>query len=224
VDARGNIYLAEPVKPPGRSYPEFFDGKLAAPPASSDAVGDRYWTSHMYGSIIKFSPSGGAIWYDKGQTSSYVIGQPPAALLAKPTIKVQAHLGFKTQQPAEIQGAQWYRFGFSPHSLRFTGTATCMCEGAGFDVDPYGRVFYPNAGQFRVEVVDANNNRIAAFGKYGNQDSGGAKAPVKKPEIPFAWPLTVVVSDTHAYVADTINRRVVKVRLAHQLESERPIP
>ena len=64
----------------------------------------------------------------------------------------------------------------------------CSCEGAGFDVDLFGRVFYPNVPQFRVEVVDAGNNMIGTFGKYGNQDSGGKDATVKKPAIPMAWP------------------------------------
>jgi DNA-binding beta-propeller fold protein YncE len=94
-----------------------------------------------------------------------------------------------------------------------------MCEGAGFDVDPYGRVFYPNCGQFRVEVVDTNNNFITTFGKYGNEDSGGPHAKVKKPDIPLAWPCYVAVSDTHAYVADTINRRIVRVKLSYEAEA-----
>jgi hypothetical protein len=93
-----------------------------------------------------------------------------------------------------------------------------MCEGGGFDVDPYGRVFFPNLGQFRVEVIDTNNNPITTFGKYGNQDSGGKDARVKTPAIPLAWPLTVAVSDTHAYVADTLSRRVVKVKLNYAAE------
>ena len=80
-------------------------------------------------------------------------------------------------------------------------------------MDPFGRVFFPNCGQFRVEVVDTNNNRMVHFGKYGNQDSGGKDARVKKPAIPMAWPMTVAVSDTHAYVGDRINQRVVRVRL-----------
>ena len=94
-----------------------------------------------------------------------------------------------------------------------------MCEGVGFDVDPYGRVFYPNLGQFRVEVVDTNNNWIGSFGKYGNQDSGGPDAKVRRPEIPLAWPCYVAVSDTHAYVADTVNRRVVRVKLNYAAEA-----
>ena len=42
---------------------------------------------------------------------------------------------------------------------------------------------------------------------------------MKKQEIPLVWPLSGVVSDTHAYVADTINRRVVKVRLGFSAEA-----
>ncbi len=37
--------------------------------------------------------------------------------------------------------------------------------------------------------------------------------------IPIAWPLSVVASDTHAYVADTLNRRVVKVKLDYALNA-----
>jgi hypothetical protein len=69
-----------------------------------------------------------------------------------------------------------------------------MCEGSGFAVDPFGRVFFPNLGQFRVEVIDTNNNPIATFGGYGNPD-------------------------THAYVADTVNLRVAKVKLAYAAEA-----
>jgi len=216
VDPKGNIYLAEPVKPPGRLWPEFFDGKVEAVRKGAGAVGPGFWNSWMYGSIVKFPASGGAIWYDKNRkVPDTVTGAPPAELLAKPTVKVQAHLGYSTEAQAEIQGAEWYRFGFSPHTLIFTGSDTCMCYGSGFDVDPYGRVFFPNLGQFRVEVVDTANNPITMFGKYGNQDSGGKDAAVKKPEIPLAWPLSLAVSDTHVYVADDLSRRVVKVKLAY---------
>ena len=173
----------------------------------------------MYASIVKFPPSGGAIWYGADQAlSPSVTGTPPADVPAKPTTPVMAHIGFKPQIPAQLQGALWCRFGFAPYSLGGTGGDTCMCEGPGFDVDGYGRVFYPNVGQFRVEVVDANNNMIGTFGQYGNQDSGGKDALAKKPDIPLAWPLTVAVSDTHAYVADTVNLRVVKVKVGYAAE------
>ena len=212
VDHKGNIYLADMVCPPGRTFPEFFDGKIKGKGT------DREWLNYLYGSIVKFPPSGGAIWYgdSKGDSSSCV-GKPSKEFLAKPTIKVGAHTSFRTGGKAELQGAEWYRFGFSPFGIHNT-SGNCSCEGGGFDVDLFGRVFYPNLGQFRVEVVDAANNMIGTFGKYGNQDSGGNDATVKKPAIPFAWPLTVAASDTHAYVADTVNRRLVKVRLGYAVE------
>jgi hypothetical protein len=218
LDAKGNIYLADMVKPEGRHYPEFFDGKLQPPPAQTGTGDDRYYYSYMYGSIVKFPPEGGAIWYRK-DLSENVEGEPPAELLAKPRVKVSAHDGYRTLVPAELQGALWYRFGFAPYSATSASCAlTCMCEGAGFDVDAYGRVFFPNLGQFRVEVLDTNGNPLTTFGKYGNQDSRGKGSQVPKPDIPLAWPLTVAVSDTHAYVADTLSRRVAKVKLAWAAE------
>jgi len=217
VDHKGNIYLADMVTPPGRAWPEFFDGKLTPAAKRGRQPADRQWLSYLYGSIVKFPPSGGAIWYadQKGKSSSCV-GKPSKEFLAKPTIKVGAHKAY-AKGKAELQGAEWYRFGFAPFGIH-VGSGTCSCEGGGFDVDMFGRVFYPNTGQFRVEIIDANNNMIGTFGKYGNQDSGGTDALVKKPAIPLAWALTVATSDTHAYVADTINRRIVKVRLGYAVE------
>jgi len=211
VDHKGNVYVADMVTPPGRSFPEFFDGKITGKGA------DRQWLSYLYGSIVKFPPSGGAIWYGKQKgDSSSCVGKPSEKFLAQPTIKVGAHNRLRTGGKAELQGAQWYRFGFAPYGIH-TGSSTCSCEGAGFDVDMFGRVFYPNVGQFRVEVVDAANNMIGTFGKYGNQDDGQAGGA--KSYIPLAWPLTVATSDTHAYVADSLNRRIVKVRLGYAVEA-----
>jgi hypothetical protein len=222
LDSKGNIYLADMVKPPGRAYPEFFDGKLPPPPAKfDDEVGnDTFYTSFMYGSIVKFPPEGGAIWYRKELPESVIEGgQPPAELLAKPKVPFMAHNGRRTAQPGEIQGALWYRFGYAPYTAVSSGCSlTCACESGGFDVDAYGRVFFPNLGQFRVEVLDTNGNPLTTFGKYGNQDSRGKGSQVPKPDIPLAWPLTVAVSDTHAYVADTLSRRVAKVKLAWAAE------
>lgn len=54
-----------------------------------------------------------------------------------------------------------------------------MCERAGFGVDSFGRVFYPNLGLFRIEVIDTNNNPITTFGKYGNEapPAGASRLP-----------------------------------------------
>ncbi len=226
IDSRGNIYIADMVKPRGRTYPEFFDGRM--PPFKSNGAaigggrmnkdpeqGARFWTSSMYGSIIKFPPEGGIIWYSKDVCVD-AEGKPPAKLLAKPKVVYGRHIGYNFK-PVEVQGAEWVRFGYAPYG-EARGAGFCMCEGVGFDVDGFGRVFYPNLGQFRIEVVDTANNWIGAFGKYGNQDSDGKDAKAKKPAIPFAWPTYVAVSDTHAYVNDTLSNRVVRVKLGHAAE------
>jgi outer membrane protein assembly factor BamB len=234
VDAKGNIYIADLVKPPDHSYPEFFDGKLPPPPDNCGTGDDKeiesgayslYWNSYMYGSIIKFPPSGGIIWFDKNLYKDVVITPPPSELLAQKKVPFKRHFAYSPNLTGELQGALWYRFGFAPYSAHMSGmTSHCMCEGAGFEVDPYGRVFFPNCGQFRVEVVDTNNNAITTFGKYGNEDSGGPNAKIKKPDIPLAWPCYVAVSDTHAYVADSINRRVARVKLSYAAEATCSLP
>jgi hypothetical protein len=218
VDSRGNIYLSDAVKPLGRMMPEFFDGKREP----CDGL-DPY--NYCYGSIIKFPPEGGAIWYEKNaevvdkKTNRPVPapteGEPPASLLSKPEKKISyAGRYFRGLRSGTVQGAEWIRFGSTAYSMGWgVGTITCHCENAGFDVDGFGRVFYPNLGQFRVEMVDTENNWIGSFGHYGNQDSGGPQAKVKTPEVPFAWPVYVAVSDKYAYVSDTVNMRIVRVKL-----------
>lgn len=213
IDPKGNIYIADLVKPVDRSYPEFFDGKLPPPPKNIGG-GDRFWYSYMYGSIIKFPPTGGIIWHDKKLPKS-ALGEPPADLLAKPKVPFKRHYAYEPHLTGEIQGAEWTRFGYAPYSSHMSGnTSHCMCEGSGFDVDPFGRVFYPNLGQFRVEVVDTNNNPITTFGKYGNED-----APAKGVSIPLAWPTYVAASDRYVYIADTVNRRVVRAKLTYATEA-----
>lgn len=223
LDAKGNIYIADLVKPPDRSYPEFFDGKLPPPPKQTGG-GDLFWYSYMYGSIVKFPPEGGVIWHQPELPKS-AVGEPPAELLAKPKQPFKRHFAYSPHLTGEIQGALWTRFGYAPYSSHMSGnTSHCMCEGSGFDVDPFGRVFFPNLGQFRIEVIDTNNNPITTFGNYGNEDSGGPASSVTKPAIPMAWPTYVAVSDDWAYVADTVNRRVVRVKLDYAAQATCAVP
>jgi hypothetical protein len=251
IDAKGNIYIADMVKPKGRSYPEFFDGKLERYKHGGSAINSmakdpdvmsRFWESSMYGSIIKFPPSGGIIWFSE-KLPADVEGKPSEELLAKPKVVYERHIGYNFK-PVEVQGAEWVRFGYAPYGVA-RGAGFCMCEGVGFDVDAYGRIFYPNLGQFRIEVVDTANNWIGSFGKYGNQDDGQQPAysqslravssypPAWKPsgleaepeaetrnpklKIPFAWPTYVAVEDDYAYVNDTLSNRVVRVKLDYSV-------
>jgi hypothetical protein len=169
----------------------------------------------MYGSIVKFPPAGGAFtWVETDRLKNDFTGLPES-IRSAPAGEYQYFQGGRyPHKVCRVRGAEWVRFGYSPYSETYpAGTPVCMCEGAGFDVDPHGRVFFPELSQFRVRIVDTNNNPIATFGHYGNQDSGGPDAKVPRPDIPLAWPTYVAVSDTHAYVNDTINMRVVKVKL-----------
>jgi hypothetical protein len=222
LDRQGNIYLATKIKPPDRDAPAFFDGKLGKVPDYFRNIGEgHYWYCYMYGSIVKFAPEGGAfVW--AGQKPS-ALQDVPDAILNKPPREFRDFVkGRYPHRTGQVLGAEWVRFGFSPYSETYpAGTPVCMCEGAGFDVDPFGRVFFPNLCRFRVEVVDTNNNPITTFGHYGNRDSGSTRlnekgAPeviVDRPDIPLAWPTYVAVSDSHAYVNDTIGMRVVRVTL-----------
>jgi hypothetical protein len=217
VDAKGNIYLASPVKPKGRYCPKFFDKKLDS---RTELKSYRNAYNYMYGSIVKFPPSGGAMYYTGDKHGAYTPADVPEEIRKKPTMEFSyASHAYGQISNGKAQGAEWMRMGFAPFSSKWgMGVVFCHCENSGFDVDPFGRVFYPNLGQFRVEVVDTNNNRVESFGHYGNQDSGGPNASVKVPEIPLAWPTCVAVSDKYAYVADSINLRIVKVKLDYEAD------
>jgi hypothetical protein len=222
VDAQGNIYITAPLRPLERDFPEFFDGKLGEVPDYFRQLGSgNYWYTYMYGSIVKFPPNGGGFeWVDSDRIKHEWEGYPDE-LAEKP--KQRFHYfqsGYYPHKICNVQGAQWVRFGFSPYSETYpAGTPMCMCEGAGFDVDGFGRVFYTNLPQFRVEMVDANNNYLGHFGQYGNQDSG-PDGRIITPAIPLAWPTYVVVGKTHAYVNDTVGMRVVRVKLDHSAAAE----
>jgi hypothetical protein len=47
---------------------------------------------------------------------------------------------------------------------------------------------------------------------------------VKSAAIPLAWPSYVAASDRWAYVADTVNRRVVRVKLGYAVEATCAVP
>jgi outer membrane protein assembly factor BamB len=167
LDAKGNIYLADLVKPVGRSYPEFFDGKLPPPPKEC-VGGDRFWNSYMYGSIMKFPPDGGIIWHQKTLPKSCV-GKPPAALLAKPKVPFKRHFSSSPHLTGEIQGALWTRFGYAPYSAHMSGNTipqTIPCAATGPRVN--GRSCCPavqlcGAAQPRAESAGPIGARAAFF-------------------------------------------------------------
>jgi len=142
---------------------------------------------------------------------------------------------FTKAQGNQLQGALWWRSGFSPVG-KVQGNDQCHCTGSDFDVDDFGRVFAPDTGRFRVGVLDANGNELLSFGAYGNQDFCGPesyvpdpatkllrprkpedpkdlKSPFAQPEIAIGWIVGLAVTDRYAYVDDVINKRILRVKL-----------
>jgi hypothetical protein len=105
----------------------------------------------------------------------------------------------------------------------FDNSSACNCRNSYFDVDPYGRLFVPNGSTSQIAVADNAGNAILTFGRYGNTDSrGGLAGPGNisaEPAFPLAWPTSVAASEDYIYVADAVNARLVRVRMAYALDN-----
>ncbi|MCK6473628.1 MAG: hypothetical protein L6R28_18035 [Planctomycetes bacterium] len=232
-DAAGNIYIADQVRAKG----------LAAPPELGKEA------DYTYGSILKFSPKtsvkGGRIVWPNQDPLVKDNGLPvPKADASLPVIEALSMIqkGDGLKADAQVVGAEWMHFGLSHIDLLY-----CNCETSRFDVDEFGRVFYPDLCRFRVGVIDTNANQIGHFGGYGNADSMGPdspvidpqtgtvrprraddpkdlKSPFAEPEIAVAWLNAVVVTDRFAYLADMVNRRLLSAKLVYAAEEICPVP
>jgi len=193
VDPAGNVYIASAASPAGEILPPFLQGKVS--PGKLTADGQLNWYPVLYGSILKFGPAGGE------QEQSRVPG----------AMEVVQDYGTKSY----LRGALWQWHSLSPvpsHGNYSAGAYHCICAQPRFAVDDFGRVFAPDVGRFAIHVLDTNANPILQAGSYGNQDSHD--------EIRWAWPSLVAVSDEAIYVCDVTNRRIVRVKLAYQVEAE----
>jgi sugar lactone lactonase YvrE len=206
LDYAGDIYVAVAIRPGQQLLPPGLEGKVPADPKGPDALRGRHYYPGLYGSIIKFGPAGGIIKKGCGGTA--------------------CNYGY--DGVTEVKGAEWIHLGITG-TLGFEPKCKpnmhCACQSSRFDVDGFGRVFYPDAGRFRVWVMDTAANQIAHFGSYGNVDSGGPKSRIPGPDIPLAWPQAVAVDDAGGavYVGDRLNRRVVRVKLNYAAEETCPV-
>ena len=193
VDYKGNIYMMAGLRPGKALLPNGLKG-VPASRKDPDATFGLNAYPLIYGSILKFGPDGGALRLGKGDG-------------------IACNLGFGLA--ANVTGAKWIAPGASNvPSWRIAGTPDiCLCESTRFDVDGYGRSFYPDAGRFRVGVLDTNGNHLGSFGSYGNQDSAGPQSRIPTPAIPLWWPQSVCVTDGYVFIGDRLNCRVVRVRL-----------
>ncbi len=203
VDYQGNIYLALGLRPGKKQLPPGLEGKV--PEGKSDPAGvcGVNYYPFIYGSIVKFGPEGGQVGKGIGGVACNY-----------------NNVGHTT----DVKGARWIFAGASNvPSWRTPGPDICLCESPRFDVDGFGRSFFPDAGRCRVGVVDTAGNSIGWFGEYGNQDSAGPKSAVPTPAIPLFWPQAVAVGDTAVYVGDRLNRRVVRAKITYAAEATCPI-
>ena len=204
VDQQGNIYVGVRILPRGYALPE-----------PLDAVARRYrhWAESI-GSVIKVRPSGG--------------GMVPDSLSPGEKYRIDKYWTYEFTVPEKLedgiklgygQRLDWYK---PPRTIHFEGgvkaypllapfSNQCACQTPRFSVDDFGRVYIPNALTCSVRVVDNEGNEILTFGAYGNHDSQGPGSKIPKPTIPLAYPVAAKVSLNHIYIADSANRRVVRV-------------
>jgi len=64
VDPKGNLYIMDSIRPKDEPFPAEFTAQL-----TGDRKGVATWYNWIYGSVIKFGPPGGAIWYSGNQAS-----------------------------------------------------------------------------------------------------------------------------------------------------------
>lgn len=215
-DAAGNIYIAEIVNPGERPYPEEFErlfGKIEMEKTRPSGVQDEI--ANMYGSIVKFSPRGGTIHFPPERIGARPYEGEPKLDASLKTMDV-AYYAKRAQQPVRITGAEWLAFGYSHVEVN-----ACTCETTRFDVDEFGRVFFPDLCLYQVRVVDTAGNPLLNFGGYGNADSRGpesADSALANPEIAFAWLVGVVATDKYVYTGDSVNRRMLRLKQVYAAE------
>jgi len=212
-DPQGNIYVAEQIRPAGEPLPPEF-AKIVGPVKAGTRVPEdvKKTVCTIYGSILKFTPKGGMVhWGNKHLVKRF--GQPRL----EPSLKTVNALYFQQSGSkfgaVKVTGAEWMRLGVSHVDLVY-----CNCENTRFDVDEFGRVFYPDLGRFRVAVLDTNGNAITHFGGYGNADCAGPKSKYPKPAMAFAWLIGVGVTDKYAYMGDSMNKRLLRAKLVYAAE------
>lgn len=205
VDQQGNIYAGVRILPRDFKMPAEFD-KL-------DRKAFRHWFESL-GSVIKFAPTGG--------------GMVPDSLKPGEKYRIDKAWTYEFTVPEKIadgvkmgfgQRLDWYQpprtitmeGGLAAYPMLAPFSNQCACQTPRFEVDDYGRLFIPNALTCSVQVVDNEGNLITRFGSYGNADSAGPGGRIPGPAIPLAYPVAVRTSLKHIYVADSANRRVVRL-------------
>ncbi len=194
LDYAGHIYIGVRVVPAGHKPTPGFE------------------KDHAYrcvtGSVVKIAPEGGAVW-NTGGPHKWKWKKP---VRIKPGAK---GLAVVTRHDWP-KGTRFVENGLAiyPGLASMSGGFGhgCYCRQPMFGLDGWGRLYIPNAVTFSVSIVDNAGNEIATFGRYGNPDSAGPGSAVPVPAIPLGWPEAVGTSHKAVYVADVLNRRIVRLK------------
>jgi len=100
--------------------------------------------------------------------------------------------------------------------------AKCIHHTPRFNVDEFGRIYYPMSVEPRISVMDNAGNEILYFGTWGNRDSTGGLPDdlVPTKDIPMALPASVAATDDYIYVGDMVNLRVLRIRKNFALQAK----
>jgi flagellar hook assembly protein FlgD len=187
VDLQGNMYVAAGLRPSGLTVPDFVEADSLAG-SSGESFSQTYWAEKMYGSILKFDSTGGAI--DRFDDAGALVNSGD----------------YQANRPLVAKGGfQWAHYGFS-HVLSHADAHKCFCNVSAFDVDRFGRIFYPNTFQHEIVAIDNNRNMIW---RLKNRDL---------PEVAIGLGHQVEVTDNNLYVADWINNQIVVFGLTPETE------
>ena len=211
VDLKGNVYIGVCARPGSPQLPAFFRARVGEIKGLRTTAA-TYPYSWGTGSIVKFAPEGGQVlWPGNDKLGGYTTWPKASKDTAGPAFYGH-QVGNKMIELAS-HGVLWAHAGFAPAVVG--AGAKCNCLAAYFDVDLYGRVFYPEAFRFRVGVLDTNGAPIAHVGRYGTRDE-----PVAGDTVPLTFPIAVAATDDHLYIADIQAQRLVRVKLEYRVSAQ----
>lgn len=190
VDKYSNIYVGARVKEAGKAWPDFVEGDSLTGSICEMETSQKAWAYEMYGSVLKFDSTGGSIL--GGTTGNLVLagaGFHPGNCAT-----------WQNYHKCTTNGLIWMHYGMS-HILTHTAyrITRCWCAQTRFDVDGYGRIFYPNT--FMCEFAGIDNNKNMLF-------------RIKNRDLPSGVAIGVgnqiEVTDAALYVVDYFNNKIVR--------------
>jgi hypothetical protein len=212
VDLKGNIYIAAKIKPKDSLVPGFIEedslagsyDRTWAGGGFTDTITQKFWAKLAYGSILKFDSTGGSVVLTGA-------GCTPNALDPASDTLMGGSGGQETYA-ARARGLKWMYYGYSHVLSHGSRGSLCWCHSTRFDMDRFGRIFFPNTFQHEMTAIDANRNLVF---RLKNRDVSAAAIGLGH---------HIEVTDRALYVADHYNNQVVSFTLEADAEETVALP